>query len=133
MDVTVNDPGPTASTFSLQAGDGMRVGGVTGVGPGAAAVVGDAGDSLTFSGPATSTDGALVSVGANGSFSYDPTSAAAFETLHFDATATDTFTYTVTDNHTTTSPAHVTLEFPVLHPNPTASSFTVSTGEDSVF
>src|SRR5260370_136656 len=29
--------------------------------------VGDAGDSLTFSGPTTSTDGALVSVGANGS------------------------------------------------------------------
>ena len=46
---------------------------------------------------ATSTAGALVTVNADGSYTYDPTGVSAFQNLTDNQTATDTFTYTVSD------------------------------------
>ena len=56
----------------------------------------DAGDTHTFSVDATSTTG-LVTDNSDGTFGYDPNGA--FESLAVGETATDTFTYTVTDNN----------------------------------
>src|SRR4029077_13982631 len=131
VDVTVNDPGPPATSFSVETGEDTALGAGALSGHVTAGEAGDPGDSLTYSGPTTSPDGALVTVNANGSFSYDPTGVGAFETLHFDATATDTFTYTVTDNHGKSSTAVATVDVTVNDPGPTATSFSVATGEDT--
>src|SRR5260370_11736080 len=79
--------------------------------------VGDAGDTLTYSGPTVSTDGAIVSVNAaTGSFSYNPARVAAFGTLHFGRAAAETFTYTVTANHGRMPPAGATLDVQHSYP-----------------
>jgi hypothetical protein len=58
------------------------------------------GDTLTVV-PANvvSTDGALVKLNADGSFTYDPTTAVSLQNLAFGATASDSFSYTAIDNH----------------------------------
>ncbi len=58
------------------------------------------GDTLTASGPTTSTNGGNVTVNADGSFTYNPPPG---------FTGTDTFTYTVTDPGGLTDTATVTL------------------------
>ena len=66
----------------------------------------DAGDSHTFSVDATSTTG-LVTDNGDGTFGYDPNGA--FESLAVGETATDTFTYTVTDNNGASTTNTVTI------------------------
>ena len=44
-------------------------------------------------------DGAVVTIGANGNYTYNPNGSTAFETLAFGSTLTDSFTYTVTNSH----------------------------------
>src|SRR4051794_6333877 len=61
----------------------------------------DLGDTHAFSVDATGTLGSVVSNG-DGTFTYSPNGA--FESLKAGATATDTFSYTVTDNNGLSSP-----------------------------
>src|SRR5205807_928469 len=59
----------------------------------------DSGDSLTLTAvQGTTAKGAAVTI-VSGQASYNPTSSTAFETLANGASTTDTFSYTVTDNH----------------------------------
>ncbi len=81
------------------------------------------GDPLSIAGGAqtlTSTSGGAVSLGSDGSFTYDP--GTNFDALTAGATATDSFTYTVTDGTLTdTATVTVTLtgenDAPVATPN----------------
>lgn len=69
----------------------------------------DAGDTLSVTAvSATSTNGAAVSL-ANGIITYNPTQAATLQNLAAGGTLTDTFTYTLSDNHGATSQATVTF------------------------
>ena len=73
-----------------------------------------------------------VSLNAStGTFTYDPTNVAAFETMPVGTTAIDTFTYTVTDNHGASSTATVTVDVSVTDAGPSATGFTTSTDEDT--
>jgi VCBS repeat-containing protein len=77
----------------------------------------DNGDSLTVSAvngssaavgsQVTLSSGALLTLNANGTYSYDPNHA--FESLNTGQTATDSFTYTASDGHGGTSTATVTI------------------------
>src|SRR2546421_386129 len=67
---------------------------------------------------------------ATETFSYDPNSSTAFEALTVGQTLTDTFTYTVTDQHGDTSTATVTV-FVSETDQVTASAASASTNEDS--
>src|SRR5205807_748470 len=67
---------------------------------------------------------------ATETFSYDPNSSTAFEALTVGQTLTDTFTYTVTDQHGDTSTATVTV-FVSETDHVTASAASASTNEDS--
>src|SRR5260370_42316478 len=53
VDVTVNDPGPTATSFSVSTGEDTAIAAGTLTGHVTAGEVGDAGDSLTRSGAPT--------------------------------------------------------------------------------
>ncbi|MEJ2746306.1 MAG: Ig-like domain-containing protein [Anaerolineae bacterium] len=69
----------------------------------------DTGDTLTVSAyDNTSTQGAAVTVNADGSFSYDPTNATALQALAAAGSVDDTFTYTASDGSLTDS-ATVTI------------------------
>ena len=68
---------------------------------------------------------------STGTFTYDPTNVAAFETIQVGTTAIDTFTYTVTDNHGASSTATVTVDVSVTDAGPSATGFTTSTDEDT--
>ncbi len=58
----------------------------------------DTGTTLTVTTfDAASTQGAVVSVAADGSFTYDPTGVAAIQALAVGQTVVDTFTYTISD------------------------------------
>ncbi|MGX7871608.1 beta strand repeat-containing protein [Mesorhizobium sp. ORM6] len=60
----------------------------------------DTGDSLSFTaGTFTSSDGAKVTIAANGSYTYDPTGVTVIDSLPAGQSALDGFTYTATDNH----------------------------------
>ncbi|MEM7049395.1 MAG: IPTL-CTERM sorting domain-containing protein [Acidobacteriota bacterium] len=75
--------------------------------------------------------GALLTVNANGTFSYDPNGA--FETLAAGATDTDSFTYTIDDGSGTCSEmATVTVTITGVNDCPTAVDDAVSTDEDTV-
>lgn len=68
----------------------------------------DSGDTLSIKSlPATSQSGATLTLQADGSVHYDP--GAAFDGLPAGQTATDSFTYVLTDSHGATSTAKVTL------------------------
>ena len=91
-------------------------------------------DTRTYSGPATSTKGGAVSVAANGSFTYTPTTAArqaAGAPGATDADKHDTFTVTVDDGHqggTSTVTVTVGVAPPAVSPNhnPTNGQFTTN-------
>ncbi len=57
------------------------------------------GDTLTLNSVATSTNGAFVYINSDGTVTYDPTSAAAIQALAAGETITDTFTFTIRDEH----------------------------------
>src|SRR4029077_5952585 len=91
----------------------------------------DAGDSITsYAVGATSAHGASLSVVA-GKLHYNPNGAAFFETLANGASATDTFTYTVTDNHGVSASATATVTVSVTDSGPVAGSASGSTNEDA--
>jgi VCBS repeat-containing protein len=70
----------------------------------------DAGDTITVTAfDATSAQGATVVVNADGSFSYDPTGSATLQALNAGQTATDTFTYTISDDAGLTDTATVSI------------------------
>ncbi len=83
----------------------------------------DTGEGLTVTGyDAVSANGATITMNADGSFSYDPTSAAAIQALAAGGTLNDTFTYTVTDNLGMTSTAVVTITVFGANDPPTLSA-----------
>ena len=70
----------------------------------------DSGDSLGFTGGTfKSTDGATVTIAANGNYTYDPTGVAAFRSMPSGQTAIDAFTYTVIDNHDASATGTITI------------------------
>ncbi len=75
---------------------------------------------------AVSVLGATVTVNADGSFSYDPRDAAALKALAASGTVTDTFDYTVTDEHGATATAMVTVAVGDIDP---VAGFTASATE----
>ena len=79
----------------------------------AIAVTEGAGDTISlatgYAADATSLHGAAITYNGNGTFTYDPNGAAYFEGLVNGAVVTDTFNYTVTDNHGVTSTAVATV------------------------
>ena len=81
---------------------------------------GTSGTNLT----GTTADGATVTLATDGSFSYDPTTAPSGGTLRslaIDATTTDTFQYTVQDNHGATDHATVSVLVKGADTPPTAN------------
>jgi VCBS repeat-containing protein len=87
----------------------------------------DSGDVLSFTtGTFTSVDGAKVTIGSNGSYTYDPTGVAAFQALSAGQTATDGFTYTVADNHGASSVGTLTID--VTSPDPPAVTSIATSG-----
>lgn len=89
-------------------------------------------DSLSVvAGDISSDAGALVTLNADGSFSYDPSSVAAFQTLLTGQSAFDRFTYTIQDAEGTVSqPATVTIRVDGVDDAPVANddSFSVGVG-----
>ncbi len=81
---------------------------------------------------ATSVNGATVNVNANGSFSYDPTGAAAIQALDTGVTLDDTFTYTIDDSNGGTDTATVTVTLTGINDAPDAVDDANATNEDSV-
>ena len=78
----------------------------------------------------TSAKGASVTLNADGSFSYDPTAAAALHApaLPIGSKTTDTFTYEANDGHGGTATATVTMTVTAVDTPPTAPDFTVAGG-----
>jgi len=79
----------------------------------------------------TSAKGATVTI-VSGQASYNPTSSTAFETLANGTSTTDTFSYTVTDNHGVTASQTATVTVSITDTGPTLSADTASTNEDGV-
>ncbi|MBA4801326.1 MAG: tandem-95 repeat protein [Euryhalocaulis sp.] len=80
----------------------------------------DVGSSVTLS------SGAQVSLYSDGSYSYDPNSQ--FESLAAGETATDSFTYTVTDGEGATDSATVTITITGQNDAPSVPAFVLYTG-----
>jgi VCBS repeat-containing protein len=99
----------------------------------------DAGDTLTVSavnGSAanvgtqiTLASGALLTVNANGTYSYDPNGS--FASLPQGQSATDSFTYTISDGHGGTSSATVTITVNGLNDPPSAAPDANTTDENT--
>ncbi|HEX4984748.1 MAG TPA: Ig-like domain-containing protein [Burkholderiales bacterium] len=80
---------------------------------------------------ASSTLGAKVDIAADGSFTYDPTAAAALQALKAGQTAADTFTYTVHDLAGATSTATVTIKVAGVSDAPAAADDAYALDEDA--
>ncbi len=92
----------------------------------------DTSDILSISAvAATSSRGASVRLHANGNVVYDATGATTLQTLAVGETATDTFTYTVTDGHGGTDTAQVTLTVAGRNDKPVAHADAVVADEDT--
>ncbi|QDV19361.1 sulfur oxidation protein SoxZ [Gimesia panareensis] len=74
--------------------------------------------------------GALLTVNADGTFSYDPNGA--FEGLENSENATDSFTYTIDDGHGGTDTATVTVTITGVNDDPVAVDDAFTTDEDTV-
>ena len=81
---------------------------------------------------ATSTQGATVSVAADGSFSYDPAGAAALQALGAAASVDDTFTYTIEDPSMASDTATVTVHVTGVDDPPVAVNDAATVTEDPV-
>ncbi len=91
------------------------------------------GDPISvFGADAQSTLGALITLNADGSLSYDPTSVAVLQNLPMGATMNDTFTYTVTDSHGLLDTAVVTMTIQGRNDAPDAANDGYATDEDLV-
>lgn len=84
------------------------------------------GQAATAGTPVTLASGALVTLNAGGTFSYDPNDR--FESLGQGATATDSFTYTVTDGRRGTTPATATATITILGANDAPTDVTLTGG-----
>ena len=125
--VSVTDSGPVVGSASASTNEDAATS-ITVVG----AKGEDSGDSIvSYSAGPTSTDGAAISNLGGGQFSYDPTGAAFFETLTNGSSVTDTFSYTVTDNHGVTASQTATVTVSVTDSGPVVGSASASTNEDA--
>ena len=83
------------------------------------------GDTLTIVGVGDGTHhsalGALVSIDSNGNIVYDPTSSSILSALHGFATATDSFSYTISDGHGGTATATISFNVGAIIHAPVAS------------
>ena len=70
--------------------------------------------------------GATLTLNGDGSYTYDPTSSASFEAIQVGNTATDSFSYTVTDNHGATASNTITVDISVYDNGPVANTATVT-------
>ncbi|MBI5618429.1 MAG: cadherin-like domain-containing protein, partial [Gammaproteobacteria bacterium] len=124
------------TAMSVTAANGVLLGNTAGLvpdsdvdGPNALVIV---------AGATTSAQGASVTLNADGSFSYDPTGAAALQALAAGATLDDTFTYQVTDGVGGGGPTTGTVTVRVTGANDapvldaTKSPVLVAEAEDSV-
>src|ERR1700722_11843631 len=120
---------PTTDNFTVPTDEDSKVNGnLT-----SNAHVGQAGDTLTFTAGTFSTaDGGTVKISADGTFTYDPTHVASFENIPAASSVTDSFKFTVTDNHGDSSTATATIVVSVNDPKPVAIAGTVSTDEDTI-
>ena len=92
----------------------------------------DGGDTIvSWSAAATTADGATIANNSNGTFTYDPTTSTSFETLPVEHHVTDSFTYTVTDNHGISATATASVLVTITDGGPTANAVTSATGEDA--
>ena len=87
------------------------------------------GNPANVGAPITLLSGALLTLNANGSFSYDPNGV--FDYLGAGDTDTDGFSYEVSDGNGGTSTASVIITISGANDAPTGSDATVTTGEDS--
>jgi len=79
----------------------------------------------------TSTEGATVSVNADGTINYDPSTSTSLQALNEGQTATDTFTYTVQDGSGQTNSATATITVHGLLDSPVSAGDTGATDEDT--
>ena len=79
----------------------------------------------------TLASGALLTLNANGSFSYDPNGA--FDYLAVGGTASDGFSYTVSDEDGGSSVGIVSIDINGVNSAPVADAQSVSTAEDTTF
>ncbi|MEM1040019.1 MAG: Ig-like domain-containing protein, partial [Pseudomonadota bacterium] len=82
---------------------------------------------------ATSSLGATVTVNADGSYSYDPTTAPTLQALAAGASVTDTFSYTVTDANGLTASETVTITVLGVNDAPEGVDSAVTTLEDTPY
>jgi large repetitive protein len=91
----------------------------------------DSGDSLSITGvSATGTKGSVSWNSASQAVHYNP--GTAFDSLPYNGTGTDTFQYTVCDNHSGCANATVTMTIIGVNDNPTPANDAVSTGENTI-
>ena len=91
----------------------------------------DAGDIIVVSGAeSTSSRGAAVQVNADGSFVYNPTNAAAVQSLGAGASLIDTFRYTLSDGRGGVSTGTVTISLTGSNDVPIATNDSYRTDED---
>ncbi|MFD0917277.1 tandem-95 repeat protein, partial [Pseudahrensia aquimaris] len=81
----------------------------------------------------TSTLGATVVLNADGSYSYDPTSATALQALQAGDTVVDTFTYTITDANGTESQATVSITVLGVNDAPSGTDGQAIIAEDTSY
>lgn len=79
----------------------------------------------------SSSQGAVVTVNADGSFSYDPTAAAALQALPQGGSTTDSFTYTANDGSLDSLPATVSITVTGVNDPPTVNDAAFSIAEDT--
>ena len=122
--LTVPPPGVLANDIDPDAGDTRTVIAVNGL-------VANLGTQITLA------SGALLTVNADGSGTYDPTAVAAFQALATGQSATDTFTYTMQDASAVPSTATVTVTITGVSDGPAidldADDSSTATGADYQF
>ncbi|NRB29797.1 MAG: DUF4347 domain-containing protein, partial [Rhizobiaceae bacterium] len=79
----------------------------------------------------TSTLGATVVVNADGTYSYDPTSASALQAMQAGDSLSDSFTYTISDANGTLSTATVNITVAGINDAPAGTDITVTLAEDA--
>ena len=130
MVVSITDSGPVSSASGHTNEDASTLVTATTTVDG-----GDSGDSVNLAtgyvlSSSTSTHGASVSYNNNGTFTYNPSGAASSRRSGNGTPATDTFTYTVTDNHGVSAIATGTVVVSITDSGP-VSSASGATNEDA--